>query len=165
MSNEITESEIEEALSRCNELYGPVVNPPDEVWEQSAAALRDALVSQGLDPADKLVQHASMIASYISLAHLVNSMIVVGPAMALTYMQTQIFRRWLRDELPVLSLADAMAVKAMEMMSPQPCGFLFEHDYGLARCQRKGAHTRHLVSVVDVGASGETFYVTREITE
>lgn len=165
MSSEITEADIEEALSTARERYGPVLDFPPEIVEQNASALRDALVSQGLDPSDKTVQHASMVASYLCLAHVVNSFMVVGAALPLTYIQTSIFRAWWREELPVLSLADTLAVKAMEMMSPQPCGFMFEHVYGFARCQRKGAHTRHLVSVVEVSESGEAAFLTREVTD
>lgn len=164
VSNEITESDIAEALTRTEQLYGSVLlNFPDEAWEQNATVLREALCSQGLDPADRTVQHTGMVTSFIALSHIINTFAVIGTALPLAYLQVQVFRRWMDGSIPVMSLADYAGLKALEAMDPRPCEYVHTYEGGTSDCSRRGHHSSHYCSETHVDENGWPTVSMREI--
>ena len=153
---EVSLDSIREELQTCAQRYGMSEIPP-EVWDQNASVLRDAMVSMGLDPADRTVLDSMMLASFLCMGHLVNSQIVIGPAIPLTYIQTQLCRMWIDQEMPVMSLSEIMGLHALEAMNPQKCSYTcpWPDGRGQSACLKMEGHeSPHRCPIVEVGEDG-----------
>ena len=156
----VTLDTIRAELRTCAERYS--LDFPPDAYEENASLLRDAMVSLGLEPSDRSVQEAMLLASFLTLGHLVNSVAIIGPAVPLTFIQTQICRMWLDGEMAVLSMADVLELKAIEAMNPSRCGFVHRYEGGESFCRRHAGHTDpHLVWSIEANPDGGA--VLREI--
>lgn len=157
MPSDVTLETIREALQHHKERYG--FEFPQETYEQQAAGMRDALVQMGLDPSDRTVLDTLMLSSFLCLGHIINSAsIVIGMAMPLTYIQADIARMWIEGEMPTISLADALALKAMDLLNPGKCPFIgvWPDGRGSGACTLLEHHEqKHLVPTLEVGDGGE----------
>jgi hypothetical protein len=138
---------------------------PPECWDRNATVIREAMIAMGLDPADRSQLEAAFIASYLCLGHLVDSTIVVGPAVPNTYIQTRIFQKWLDGEMPVLSAGDMLVLEAM---SPGRCTVIvpWSNGNGQSNCTQELGHDGpHTTVMIDHDRWGDASVVTIEWDE
>ena len=92
-------AKIQASLAEAQERYG--LQFTDDIWEMNTAVVRDAIVSMGLDPGDRSVLESMLLGSFLALANIINSAVVIGGALPLTMIQCVVLRRWLDGEVPI----------------------------------------------------------------
>ena len=160
----VTLDTIRADLRNCAEKYG--MDFPPEVFEQNASVLRDAMVSMGVEPSDREILESMLLASFLCLGHVVNSVVSIGPALPLSFIQTQVLRMWLDGEMPILSMADVLELKAIEAMNPSRCQFVHRYEGGESFCRRYEGHADpHLVWSIEPNDDGGAILREIEIEE
>lgn len=150
----VTLETIRDAVDRCAVKWG-LTEVEQSFFENAATVFRDALCDMGLDPSERTVQESCLVASYFSLSYLDQCVAVVGPAIPHTLIQATILRMWLEGELPVLSLQEVIALKAMEAMyAPIKCTYIHTFDNGAAQPCIMDSHTEgnHRVHQIEYDA-------------
>lgn len=84
--------------------------------EQNASGTRDLLIRANLDPSDPTVLETGFVCSLQALFYMLCNGLVVsfGPGMQIAWIQTEIFRRWIDKELPVMSVADMLGLHDLD---------------------------------------------------
>lgn len=161
---DISPEKIRQELRTTSERYG--MDFPPEAFEQHASILRDAMVSAGIDPSDRLALDAMLLGSFLCLGHVVNSMVSIGPALPMSFIQCKVLAMWLDGEMPVLSMADVLELKAIEAMNPRLCPFVHRHQGGESFCRRyEGHRDPHLVWSIEPNDDGGAILREIEIEE
>lgn len=99
--------EVRELLKEVADSFPPI---PEGVHDQAAAGIRDWLVAQGADPADRTVLGGVLLGLALGLHGGLMVLALGGsPLQSLSY-QAEVVRRWVDGELPVLSLSDMLGL-------------------------------------------------------